>query len=659
MSPVANRNHVTYRSDIDGLRAIAVLAVLFFHAGLGFPGGFVGVDIFFVVSGYLITGLILKDLDRDRFHVRDFWERRVRRILPALAVVVFSTLVAGWFLLLPLNLKELAQSVAAQTMLVSNVYFWQKSGYFAQAAEVKPLLHTWSLAVEEQFYLLFPFLLIAFKRFSRKFLILGMLLIGGISLSLCICLRYKYSSACFYLLPMRAWELMIGAILAALPAQRAPARWLTEVLSCGGLLAILCAVFFYDRETPFPGIAATVPCVGAALIIWGNGHTLTSVGKLLAARPLVFIGLISYSLYLWHWPVLVFFKYWTLGPIPQNQRILLLIASLGLAVLSWRFVETPFRKRLVFNGHVQIFSFAAVTTTVLFLMGITIHQAQGVPSRISPEAQRYAAGSTDMAFEDEVGLKDVTDGNLPELGVGDKQRPIKLLVWGDSHAMAVMPALDILCKAHAVRGVAATHSSTAPLVGYLSHFKYSLADSIAFNDAVVEFIRRERLSDVLIVAVWGGYGGETDQLHRGLLATINALKNSGARIWIMKQVPEQHWSVPQALASAVMFGRNPEGLGLPLVEYRRASRRQELVFDGVAGRGVTVLDPTQFFVNDANLCRVAKDGKALYRDTEHLTTYGAMLLRPLFEPIFEGIVAETDGAKISKPRRKLTVCAPR
>ena len=500
---LTNSNHLKYRAYIDGLRAIAVLAVLFFHADIGCRGGYVGVDVFFVISGYLITGLILKDLDGGQFQVVKFWERRVRRILPAVAVVLLSCLAAGWFLFFPLNFKELGQSVFAQAMLVSNIYFWRESGYFAQAAEVKPLLHTWSLSVEEQFYLLFPFLLIAFSRFSRKLLVPGILLLCGVSFSLCVYCSYLHPAVSFYFLPTRAWELLLGSLLAALPTQRTTTRWQVEFASSAGLLAILCAVFFYGPDTRFPGVSALLPCVGAALIIWANDQTLTCVGKLLATRPAVFIGLISYSLYLWHWPMLVFAKYWKLDPIPQSQRMLLLLASMIFAVLSWRFVETPFRKRTVLKSRVQIFSFASITTAVLLLAGVAIHQMQGVPSRIPAEALRYASGKSDLASVRWSSLTDSLAGDFNELGEGDRHLAIDILVWGDSHARVVMPVLDVLCKEHSVRGVAVPHQATAPLVGYESKGETSLKEqSIAFNSAVVEFIRSRRVGNVVLVARW-------------------------------------------------------------------------------------------------------------------------------------------------------------
>ena len=642
---LTNSNHLKYRAYIDGLRAIAVLAVLFFHADIGCRGGYVGVDVFFVISGYLITGLILKDLDGGQFQVVKFWERRVRRILPAVAVVILSCLAAGWFLFLPQGFKELGESVSAQAMLASNIYFWIKSyagsGYFERAAEVKPLLHTWSLAVEEQFYLLFPFLLIALKRFSRKSIVPGILLLCCISFSLSVCCSYLYPPANFYFLPTRAWELLLGSFLAAIPAQRASTRWLAESLSIAGLLAILCAVFFYGPDTRFPGVSALLPCAGAALIIWANDQTLTCVGKLLATRPAVFIGLISYSLYLWHWPMLVFAKYWHFYPISRSQRMLLLLASMALAILSWRFVETPFRKRMILKSRAQIFSFASITTAVLLLAGLAVFKFKGVPSRISAERLGYASGATDRAFLKDIGLKEALAGDFIELGTGDKRLPIALLVWGDSHAMAAMPVLDVLCKEHSVRGVAATHNSTAPLVGYESKISDLKKDNITFNNVVVEFIRTKRVSDVVLVAMWRGHVAESDtaRIRRGLLDTIVALKDTGTRIWIMRQVPQHRWNVPDALTSSVFHGNDPEELALPLTEYRKQFQNQSPVFEGLATKfpSVTVLDPTDLFVDVTGRCRVAKDGKALYCDTDHLTVAGAMLLRPLFEPIFQGM----------------------
>ena len=638
---LASSQPLKYRAYVDGLRAVAVLPVLFFHANLGFTGGYVGVDIFFVISGYLITGLILKDLAAGQFHLVRFWERRVRRILPAIAVVVLASLAAGWFLLLPQAFKELGESTAAQTLLVSNLYFWVKSwmgvGYFTPDAEVKPLLHTWSLAVEEQFYLFFPLLLLALKRFARHYLVPAIGLCGVLSFGLSVYCSYYYASANFYFLPPRAWELLVGAFLAATPGLvRSAAGRLAELLSWVGLLAILVAVFCYGRDTRFPGAAALLPCLGAAGIIWANTHTLTSVGRLLALRPVVFIGLISYSLYLWHWPVLVFFKYWAIDPVSPGRRFLLLLASLGLAVLSWKYVETPFRQRVILQTRKQIFSFAGVTMAILLLAGLGVFALHGVPARIPPAALRFIKEEPKVTWDHDVSLKEAMAGDFIEVGESNKQKSITFLVWGDSHAMAILPIINALSQEYSVRSVAATHSATAPLIAYKNE-QTDLEDDIAYNKLIVDFINSKHIPNVILVARWDKVS--IDGLSIGMVATLNALRNSGSRIWIMREIPIQHWNVPVALASAVWHGRDINKMGLPSSEYLLEYQRQNPIFDGLTREypNVRILDPVVFFLSSNNRYSVVRNGQALYCDDHHISTAGAMLLRPLFEPIFSAI----------------------
>ena len=271
--------HPAYRPEIDGLRALAILPVVLFHLHVaGFAGGYVGVDVFFVISGYLITSLIQQELDRGEFSFVRFWERRARRILPALTVVVLFSLAAGWFILTPTDLDNLGASAFAQSLFGSNVLFWLQAGYFEPGAGSKPLLHSWSLAVEEQFYLCFPFMLVLLGmvgRISRVRLIAGFLLL---SLVLSVYGVADHPTAAFYLLPTRAWELLLGAVLALAPglASRVSSadRW-NEILSWLGLAAIAVAVFGYHAETPFPGLAALLPCLGTAAIIRTNEYRLT------------------------------------------------------------------------------------------------------------------------------------------------------------------------------------------------------------------------------------------------------------------------------------------------------------------------------------------------------------------------------------------------
>jgi len=480
-----------------------------------------------------------------------------------------------------------------------------------------------------------------------------LLLLSSISFGLNLWASYRQPLAGFYLLPPRAWELMLGSCLAVGAMPGGPARWLRELLGWAGMLAIAVAVFGFDRETRFPGFAALVPCVGAALLIWANTPGLTGAGKVLSARPMVFVGLISSSLYLWHWPVLVLAKYVSLGLLPAGPRLLCLGASAVLAIGSWRFVETPVRRRFLLGSRRQIMGFAFAATGLLSLSGWAVHRTQGLPSRLPVEARRYADGMTDRRLVRDSGLADVLAGNFLPLGNAAPNRPVQVMVWGDSHARSIMPVVDRLCRDHSVRGLAAVHSSTAPLLGYVSTGPTSLQeDSPAFNQAVIDFIRRQQVRHVILAAKWGSYLSPTEipRLRRGLTDTVAALQDTDTQIWVMKQVPEYPWSVPRALTLAVIRGQNPDDLGLPLREQLVASQRRDQIFDGISAPRLTVLDPTPWFLDASSRCRVAQNGRSLYYDDHHLSIAGAMLLRPLFEPIFES-ADRLEKSPVARPGR--------
>ena len=508
-----------YRPDIDGLRALAILPVILFHADLGCPGGFVGVDIFFVISGFLITSLILKEINEDCFSLVTFWERRIRRILPALAVVVFATLVAGWFLFMPADFEVLGKSVIAQVTLLSNVFFYRQSlvggGYFAPVSDTKALLHTWSLAVEEQFYVLFPLLLILLGRQKRLSIAQAILWFGIGSLFLSVAGSYYRPGATFYLLPTRAWELMIGAFLATIPGRQLLNPRINEAVGWSGLGLIFYSIFFYTRETRFPGLAAIPPCLGAALIIFSGGGINvkpTLINRGLAWKPVVFIGLISYSLYLWHWPLLVFSKnynYYHYGTKTQSWqlRITLLMIGIALAAASLKWIEAPFRKRILCPRRPQVFALAGCTMLTLLIFGTGVYLKHGVRSRISSKADIFLNGKDDVAFRNNITPQQAAAGQFPELGAQSTNQPIQILLWGDSHAMHVASALDELCRRFSVRGVEATHSDTAPMLDYIQIEKYGLNENApAFSQSVVEFIAKHHIKTVILGAVWSDYG---------------------------------------------------------------------------------------------------------------------------------------------------------
>ncbi len=647
---------LAYRADVDGLRALAVLAVLFYHAGFGFSGGYVGVDVFFVISGYLITGLLLKEHEGAGFRLLPFWERRIRRILPPLALVVSATLAAGWFLLLPQDLLYLGRSVLAQGLMISNVHFLTEAGYFDHAAELKPLLHTWSLAVEEQFYLFFPLLFALFRRMTRRVLAVVIMITGGISLGLSVWWAAAHPLGNFYLLPTRGWELLTGAMVAVW--RGAPTRrGCAEAAGWGGLACILAPMFLYDHHTRFPGLTALPPCLGTAALIWANRATVSSTGRLLSARPLVWIGKISYSLYLWHWPLLALARYSSFEPLSSTQRVALLAASAVLAALSWRFVETPFRTGRLKGRPRATFAFAAAVTAWFTGIGAMLMAVRGAPARVPEEAPGHAARSrADIdALEQQSYLLDLDRaraGAFPLIGRTGADRPLDILVWGDSHASAAMPVIEALCADHGLRGATAMYAGTAPLIGFRSNGLPG-QKSLAFNDAVLAHVRDRRPAHVLLAAKWGGYidqHGDIQVVRAGLERTLHALDATGARVWILRQVPKPRTHVPRSLGVAILHGRDPGRLAIPQEDHLRDKRRQDPLFAGLAEAFpfTRVLDPAPLFAEDAGY-RLSLAGEALYCDDSHLSRAGALALRPLLEPVFAAMPGTSPDRQRTRP----------
>jgi len=622
-----------YLPQIDGLRAFAVGVVVLFHAELGFAGGFVGVDVFFVISGFLITRLILRDLREGTFSVVGFWERRIRRILPALCFMVGAVMLAGWFLLLPPAYASLAESAVWQVFLVANVFFWRNTGYFSGAAEEMPLLHTWSLAVEEQFYLAVPVLLLACWSLHRHRRTAVMLLVAAITIGSFAVSVYGvafHKSAAFYLLPFRAWELALGSALAVLPETWCRVRaWLQEFLGWIGLVMVLVAALTFDRNTPFPGIAALLPCVGTALVIWATAWRAGALSGMLSWRPLVLVGLISYSLYLWHWPVFAFARYWAIEPLASNTRVLLVAVSLLLAFLSYRFVEQPFRTKRLLATRQRLFAGGAVAVLVLLLGGIFVAHSEGVPSRVDKAVFRYSAAVEEMEFIHEVRTQDLAAGNLPMIGIGSENP--RLLLWGDSHAMALAPAFDEALRVLGENGRLATHSSTAPVVGFARMAEYGLgAENIHFAEAVLDYVKRNEISDVFLAAHWSAYSplpetNESGRLLDQLVDTVETLTSSGVKTHIVLGTPLHKASVPKVLLRASMLGEEPgQYLDRPTRDWNGISGSDKEILKRLQLAGASLIDPRPAFVSaDGNSYIVELDGRPLYRDEQHLTPFGA------------------------------------
>ena len=354
-----------YRAEIDGLRALAVVPVILFHAGFElFSGGFVGVDVFFVISGYLITTILIEDIENNRFSIVNFYERRARRILPALFFVMLVCIPFAWMWMLPNQMKDFSQSLVAVSLFASNILFWRERGYFAAAAEEKPLLHTWSLAVEEQYYVLFPIFLILAWRFGKNRVFWMIVVMAAISLLLSEWGWRNKATANFYLAPTRAWELFAGSIAAFIVQKQGVQK--NNLLATFGLASIVFSIIFYDKNTPFPSVYALVPVLGVVLLVL-YADKETAAAKVLSTKGFVGIGLISYSAYLWHQPLFAFARIRSLEHPSFSLMLALSLLSILLAYVSWRYVEKPFRAKNaitrihIFSGALAlIISFCAV-----------------------------------------------------------------------------------------------------------------------------------------------------------------------------------------------------------------------------------------------------------------------------------------------------------
>ena len=656
-------NNFRYRPEIDGLRAIAVLAVVLFHAEFGCPGGYVGVDVFFVISGFLITSLIWKDLESGRFSIVNFWERRARRIVPALVVMTLAVLVAGWFLLMPRDLKSLGQASASQTVFMANVHYWRDTGYFGGDANEKPLLHTWSLAVEEQFYFVVPGLLwLAFFRLkmrSRKGILI-LLSIGWIlSFVLSVHGVKTGPSFTFYMLHSRAWELLTGSLVAflgfpAVLSQRQPWR---EILSFLGLALIFLAILFYSEQTPFPGWAALPPCLGAALFIWANKPSETAradalapsfVGRCLAAKPVVFIGLISYSLYLWHWPFLAFSHYRILDPLSVGQRATMVVLGFVCAVLSWKFVETPFRERHIGASRQSIFALSGGALAAIFVLGAICIVRQGFPTRFPAQTQKYTQAAADIDSTYSLTLDDARAGNFPKIGATAPNLAPTVFVWGDSHARSATPAIDEALKQQGWVGLSAFRSSTPPLLGWNPKPQITTDQSVAYNDAVYAHIQSHRYRNVILIARWRYYT-ENNQyspaFSNALIKTVQALTKIGLHPVVMLDVPAPRYNVPRALWLAALAHSSTEPLLTKPTDADTVDFFKPATLDALRAAGAEIFNPKpQFLDSSKRHYLLEKNGIPLYYDKNHLTVAGAKeMVTPFYRAkIFPTLTAQKE-----------------
>jgi len=609
-----------YRPDIDGLRAVAVLPVLCFHLRMPWiSGGFVGVDVFFVISGYLIGQGILNQLSSGTFSIRDFYERRFRRIAPALFLMLLLTTVVASCFLLPKRLLGYANSLIATIGSLSNFYFLRGSGYFFGSEDVV-LLHTWSLAVEEQFYLLFPLFVMLVYRANRA--TTGVMLAAAAlaSFLLNVLMLPRWPAATFYMLPPRAWELLLGVLLAKYEPLRQRSRFVSETFAATGLAMILGSMIMITGDMPFPGLRAMPPCVGSAMIIAAGIDQNTSVNRVLTWRPLVFIGLLSYSLYLFHWPVIVLSREaFNFDTEASNVCVGILAVTFALAWLSWRFVERPFRRKSA-KGR-SVFAYVGTAMVSGLIIATALRLSNGFPQRFSTRTNQIASyiDSGDAHFRStKCGVNPPTwmgaclrdDGNKPSV-----------LIVGDSYSAHLWLGLN--SSYPEINFKQAALSSCRPLIDVRGYGQENCSDFM--SSIFRSYVLNHPKEPVILAAQWS----EKDLAQ--VSETLDYLKAAGIRVVLVGPPPQYKSSLPQLLAIA----NERDDWGVVTRGRRSDTERLDRALATLAREhDVQYVSLYQFFCTP-ECSTMTPNGVPLQFDRGHLTAEGSIFASLAFRAVTE------------------------
>ena len=653
-----------YRRDIDGLRAVAVLAIVVHHAFPALlPGGFVGVDLFFVISGFLITRIIAGQRDAGTFSWGGFYLRRARRIVPAYVVVVLATVGLAAWIEMPRLLAQTGAAAAASGLFLANVLAAQSPGYFAPGVQQNPLLHLWSLGVEEQFYLVWPALIallsLGWLRRARVGLALA-LLVASLLLAQGLVAGGSTVAAFFYL-PTRVWEFLAGGVL-ALGLVRPPAdRRVANLAVVCGLLAIAWSLVALTEASPFPGLSAVPACLGAVLLVWSGQDATPGAAVILRVGPVVALARASYSLYLWHWPLLVLAADVAQQPLTILQRLGVVILSLVLAALTWRLVEQPFRR----GGVDRPWRRLGVILPLLLApigAGTVLFFGHGLPQRLSPDARALAdleetdvnpARATCFEGADKASPASCRFGATPGVVIGSEGDEV--LVWGDSHADAVVPGVVAWSRARGWSVREAARGGCPPLadVRVRVYGRLNRGCEAAANRALDTIASDRRLKLVVLAARWPLYRdappfydvnsprvtvdtaarpGVRPALSAALTATLDAIarRRPDLRVLVIGPVPELTLAPPECLAQQRQLGGRPEvcarvEAGSPLA---RALPAEAAIRAAVEDRpGVAAVFPTETLCLDGG-CAGMIDGRPIYFDDDHLGAWGARRLVP-------------------------------
>ncbi len=652
-----------YRPEIDGLRTIAVLPVILFHGGVpGFGGGYVGVDVFFVISGFLITGIIAEDLARGRFSLIDFYERRARRILPALFVVIAACIPFAWAWLVPGDFVDFAQSVLSTVSFWSNILFWRESGYFGTAAEMKPLLHTWSLSVEEQFYVFFPLILWGLWRFGLRitYVVLALGLFGSLIIAQWGAMHAP--SAAYFLLPTRAWELMIGS-LAALAVRSGRIRLphgIEETLGLAGLAMIAYSVTVFDKNTAFPGLPALVPTLGALFILL-PAQSNTLVHRLLSLRVMVGLGLVSYSAYLWHQPLFAFARHQSLGHPSGTVIASLVLGSFVLAYLTWQFVEAPFRNRSRMSRG-AVFGGSAVAGAALCAFGVAGWTNDGFPQRLNIPASIEASIERSSREAECFGIENFHEISDWTCQLGAKDASPQFFVFGDSHALSLLDSFDAAARELGFAGEFSAAAGCLPFLGiHAIRNDQETWNCNAANARLLEYVQQKNITNVILISRWayytdGNYSGNEGGLsfvartpdhpkdraesraafEQGLVETLNAYKNAGISLTLIAQVPQQLVDPMQVFRRAFSPWSNPADTIAELSITRERHAQLQGFADMVFDRHNAPIVDFGDILCEANRCPIGTLDTSFYIDDDHLSLSGANRLTPAIKLLLSG-----------------------
>ena len=601
-----------YRPDIDGLRALAIMPVVMFHAGFScVPGGYIGVDVFFVISGYVIALSLLEDLQNGSYSLYRFYAKRIRRIFPALFVTIAATSILSWCILLPSHLHKYFESVIAAVLFVSNIFFWKTSGYFASGAMTQPLLHTWSLSVEEQFYLFIPSMMALIWRHLPGKWPQAILPAIILSLGASIYATNTAPTANFFVLPTRAWELLIGVFLGTISLPEIRNRSFREAIGLISLLLITCPVFMYDDSTPFPGINALSPCLGTAMLIYLGRGSPTYTSTLLMARPLVFVGLISYSLYLVHWPIAAFYYYMTASQPTPLISAAIVSASIVLAYFSWRYVETPTRafslpqcqSKILVAGAAAMAVCAGISGMALFGKGFQSRFPDFVEQTI-PGHDLWQDGTCFLSNNPDVAHWSAAQCTLSHNGMH------RVLLWGDSFAAQYVPGIIDNQRDFDATIVQYTAAGCPPILSYYSYARPKCTD---FNRNALKVIDDNKIDAVILSARWSDLKG------RGLAqlaTTLSEMDKRHIQVYLLGQSPE--FLADVQILSYHKLGESPDGSKQWALSFSPALNDTLAHYSGSA----SFIDPLKYLCNGTR-CTYFAHNSYLFEDYGHLSRIGS------------------------------------